>query len=49
MNLGLGIALLLALTAAGLGWNNYLDEREAFSTFKGVAAGLAAASKPRGS
>jgi hypothetical protein len=41
MNLYLGAALLLALLAAGLGWNNYLDEREAFNTFKGVQAGLA--------
>jgi Flp pilus assembly protein TadB len=41
MNLYLGAALALALLAAGLGWNNYLDEREAFNTFKGVQAGLA--------
>jgi hypothetical protein len=47
MNLGLGIALLIASIAAYWGWNNYLDEREAFSTFKGVAAGLAAAQAKR--
>jgi hypothetical protein len=36
MNLYLGGALLVALLVGGWGWNNYLDEREAFNTFKGV-------------
>jgi Flp pilus assembly protein TadB len=41
MNLGLGVALLIASIAAYWGWNNYLDEREAFNTFKGVQTALA--------
>jgi hypothetical protein len=42
MNLGLGVALLIASIVAYWGWNNYLDEREAFNTFKGVQTALAA-------